>query len=567
MQPLMFGTLHWRRTVSAGVAALFALGFFSAAPARALATRTPLPISSFYDMTVDDSNGHVFVSGGSETSDLVVMDTQGNVAAQVPVAGATGMVLVGTTLYVAAADSASIDAIDTTASPPAVTSTIDISPLSNPQDLAYLDGRLWFTAASPDHPDLLNSVDTDGTGLSVGSWASWMTNPMRFVSADTGGNLVYVYDSSSSLHAFDVSSVPPTELHSKGGFNEIADATLLPGANDLAYASGSPYNYPVLATSDFSAAGEYGVTNPYPTAVAASAAYGGLLAGGSNSAGSPDVWTFHLGTTQAFWSYDFNDGSIRVAPHGMAWSADGNTLYVVSSVYNGTSPAFTVFKPPSSATKDSTVQVSANPSRIVVGGSSKVLFHLSGGDTNRTLDIYAEPVGEAETLIEEKPVDSNGNLSLSVSPRVSTIYSAYYDGDGVWLPSSGKTTVKVQARFRITMEGWSSRSGKYFVYRTGVNPKVDVELIPNSAGRWIRGILQAKAPSGWKTVSTTSGQLDANSSAVLVLKHLTPSIPYRLEARFGGYWLNTACVSGWRYVKVLGGTATATSPEKTSASF
>ncbi len=77
------------------------------------ATSTALP-GLLYKMVVDDATGRVFVSL-YDTSKIAVLDFDGNLVTTITgEAGARGLALVGSHLYVVAANAGAIDDIDTT---------------------------------------------------------------------------------------------------------------------------------------------------------------------------------------------------------------------------------------------------------------------------------------------------------------------------------------------------------------------------------------------------------------------------------------------------------------------
>lgn len=99
------------------------------------------------DIVVDESHGHVFVSGGRLESSVAVTDLDGRLVHTIPgLGGADGMVLSAdeSTLYVGLAGDRAIAAVDTT--------TLAVStyptPSRCPRHLAQIDGGLYFTSSS-----------------------------------------------------------------------------------------------------------------------------------------------------------------------------------------------------------------------------------------------------------------------------------------------------------------------------------------------------------------------------------------------------------------------------------
>jgi len=101
------------------------------------------------DIVVDESHGHVFISGGRLESKVVVTDLDGTLVTTLTgLAGADGMVLSpdGSTLYVGLAVAGAIAAVDTT--------TFDVStyptPDRCPRHVTQIRGAVYFTSACQD---------------------------------------------------------------------------------------------------------------------------------------------------------------------------------------------------------------------------------------------------------------------------------------------------------------------------------------------------------------------------------------------------------------------------------
>src|SRR5205085_974025 len=92
------------------------------------------------------AHGHVFVSGGTGDSRVVVFDLVGNVVTTLTNEfGATAMLLDGSTLYIAQTTTSRIDQIDTASL--VSLGTMSVSPATQPSSLAKAGGRLWFNDA------------------------------------------------------------------------------------------------------------------------------------------------------------------------------------------------------------------------------------------------------------------------------------------------------------------------------------------------------------------------------------------------------------------------------------
>ncbi len=158
---------------------------------------TPLPsFSGFHSILFDDAHGLVFVTGGSWMN-LLVFDETASPVAELPIEGASGMAQVGSLIYVAAADSDTIDVVDTSLSPPSVIRQLPMPGYGEPDDIVAAAGRLWFsattlTATGPYGPHVLAGIGYDGSGLAVvPHTGDWDPTPLR---TDPSSSTIYVLD-------------------------------------------------------------------------------------------------------------------------------------------------------------------------------------------------------------------------------------------------------------------------------------------------------------------------------------------------------------------------------------
>ncbi|MEA2550854.1 MAG: hypothetical protein QOE25_623, partial [Actinomycetota bacterium] len=314
-----------------------AAGMLSAPPAAAT-TGATLPFSTFARLAVDGAHGLEFVSGGPGTSSLAVFDTSGDPVETIPMQGASGMALVGSTLYVAEADAPDIAIVDTSAQPPAVVGALDIGTFTQPSDLTYVSGRLWFFTATG-----LAAVRPDGTELAGPFYVGAGYQPW-FADGLEGGAELAMFDSGLSpatLYQYRA-SVPPVLLGqtwSVGGSDDAGQMAVVPGHSTMMLAADYPHAYPEIRGVDAATLRSY-AAGPYPTAVATSSADGGMIAGGALGLDGPDVWAYGFGQTTSFFSYDFGGTDVWTMPRGIAWSADGSEIFVVASGAAGTNPTF-----------------------------------------------------------------------------------------------------------------------------------------------------------------------------------------------------------------------------------
>jgi hypothetical protein len=165
------------------------------------------------DIVVDESHGHVFISGGRLESNVAVTDLDGTLVTTITgLAGADGMVLSAdaSTLYVGLAVAGAIAAVDTT--------TFDVSTYSTPdrcpRHLTQIDGAVYFTSACQDTWYDIARLDTvTGTVDPVvlaGEPDNYLLYAKQIVPDPVREGRFYVIDKQSSLfhvHAYELDSV------------------------------------------------------------------------------------------------------------------------------------------------------------------------------------------------------------------------------------------------------------------------------------------------------------------------------------------------------------------------
>lgn len=384
------------RISAVSVLVISSLTSVGAPPASAMAG-TLLPLTNFYGMVVDGAQDHVFVTGGNGNDKVLVLDYEGNILTSIYVPGASGMTLVGTTLYVAAYGGASIDTIDTTTNPPTKSGTVPIGSYTQPQEIAYAGGRLWFTAiVAGGSTRTVAVVNTNGTGLqAAGSFKG-----DRFRTDPTDPNVLMSFSfGSSGVYKYDASTLPATLVRSSaylGSASNQKDLEVLPDGTKFTLASGAPYEFPEFRTSDFGAMQTY-AASPYPVAVAATSTGGGRLAGGVMGLYEPDVWVYDIGYAQPTWTFDWGTTDVTMFNAGLEWSDDGTRLFAIGGNATGHVVRFYVFNPSPAVTLSLDVAgggvVGTSPSGISCPPTCSADFP---GDA--TVNIYASPdIGQSFT--------------------------------------------------------------------------------------------------------------------------------------------------------------------------
>ena len=526
-------------------------------PARAAGTVLPFP--SLYDMVVDDARDHVFVSGGASTASLPVYDFDGTLATSIPIAGATGMVLLGDLLYVSAASGPSIEVIDAAADPPVVVDSLAIDPFVQPGDLTEAAGKLWFFADSATDDDQLVSIGLDGSDLSSGFTAAANYGP-RFVDGLPGGSELWMFDQGLSpltVSGYDATSDPPTFLRSKHNTGDASNGrqvAMMPDRASMIVAAGGASAYPQVRVSDLLTLRNY-AADAYPVAVAVTPSGGGLIVGGADGVYWNDLWAYTTGTTVDVWHHDFDDPDRTVVSNGIAVADDANTIFAVVSNETG-NPSFVVLKiDGTSTTEPSALTVTASPREVGYRGQVEVAVHLEGGETNRTVTVYAEANG-TQRQVYSGSVNGAGNARFIHRPTERTVYLARYDGEAAWSEAEDRSpAVTVQARITARLVGQFARRDGYTLFRDGVTPRVSVAVAPNHAGDPVTYTLEGR-PTGtrsWTRFDRDRYTLNADSAGAARVLHTRTGLDYRIKATFEGDERNRAVSTSWMYFRIVRG--------------
>jgi DNA-binding beta-propeller fold protein YncE len=304
-----------------------------------------VPNYRFGDILVDEAHGHIYITGGKGTSDLVVTDLDGgNVRTLAGIApGAAGMALSpdGTKLYIAASDQDWLRIVDTT--------TFALSgqfagktdgTMSCPRDVAFAAGQLWVSWGCDNAPAGIGRVDLQ-TGAfqlnAIGSiddrlataplLATTPSQPSMVIAGETGSNpaLVVRFEATSTL--LYQQAIRRTD---GGSVDQLA---ITPDGSQVIVPSGAPYYHPALRTSDLVEVHQY-PTDAYPNAVAIRD--DGLVVAGINGAYEKDVYVFQPGGSTPIATYEFGHlpnqetWPYTLVPGGLA--VHGDRIYAVTQV-------------------------------------------------------------------------------------------------------------------------------------------------------------------------------------------------------------------------------------------
>lgn len=331
-----------RRILSVSVLLIMTLGLLPTQSAGAASKTTALPFSSFSSMVVDSVRQRVFVSSRANT-EVIQLDFNGNIVASLAgIPNPSGMVLSGSTLYVAAYGGSRIEAWDAAAVPPTRISTYSTAPLTSPNDLVLAGGKLWFTSKCGQWDGKLASMELDGTNVTQhppDTFAYWTYCPALMSSPQAPDRIFMMASgiSPNTLYEYDVATGAPVEVHSDDfgwgnfGWSEIG---VMPGGDTF-----------VMGSTAGGGIGEYQMDNmfgPIDTyqplsglyvdsgSVIVTPAAGGRIASSSWDYFNNVVQTWDIGTLTPKQSWVLPE---ELFARGLAFSPDGLSLFAVSGDY------------------------------------------------------------------------------------------------------------------------------------------------------------------------------------------------------------------------------------------
>ncbi|WIM93980.1 hypothetical protein ACTOB_005978 [Actinoplanes oblitus] len=323
-----------------GVALVTGLAGAAITPAVAVAapapTVTTLPFSDPSDVV--STGTRVFVSGGSESKQIVVTDAAGTVTGTVDgLDGPTDLQLSNDrrTLYVALRPAGKIAAVDTGSL--ALTATFDIGAGTCPSSLAYTGRYLWFGYGCDTWTGDIGRIDL-GRRPTVATKgladAAFYTAPL--LASATGNTRVLLAGERQLSPSIDIAYA----VGAGGELTRISATTpensgangqglaLDPGGTTAFAAGGAPYHVQSYPVEDMRKTGTAYETGPYPNAVAVSRD-GTRVAGGVYAPYDPDVFVFDLNGTPVT-RFELGGSDHTLVSGALAWAPNGRRLYAVS---------------------------------------------------------------------------------------------------------------------------------------------------------------------------------------------------------------------------------------------
>ena len=519
-------------------------------------------LTGFHQIVVDDAGGYVFLSEGEDSypiegaadasTALVVTTLSGAYVTTLDAGdGVEGLALApdGGTLYVALAAKDAVAALDVASiasSSPA--QTLYAMPSgSMPYDLVLQSGELWVSydgGASSEFGDF--DVSVSPPTFTDGPFATpWNSAPD--LGADPGDTGVVVGSQNNSSLAqtvvYNTSADPATATSSTpylGGPYTSASCqyafqpAVLPGGTEIVDACDAPAKLEIYKVTDLETpVGAYGTGGLAPVAVTDTAS--GTLAVGSSSSGTsgqgsvyvyrPDhtlVNVFHLGT------------GVQLAARGLAWSADGSTLYAVTMTGSGSAPTFGLRVLRSATTPASTLTLSGPGTADITKAlalSGKLTLSTGAALSREAVTVTRTQTGSTATRKFTLTTAPNGSFQLKDTPPTlgKYTYTAVFAGASGVLGTSAAhvaSVVKIPTALTVTT------SGTDFNYQATAT--VTAHLGPTYTGRSVSIYAQVVGSSGRKLLR--SGRVNAHGelTASYRAQHSTTvSAVFAGDARYG----------------------------------
>jgi hypothetical protein len=328
--------------VAAAVITPAATGIAStlSSPSGPVDPNATLPTTSVVAMAVDSAHHQLFISTGAATNSLLVTNESGAVTDTIALNGASGLTLVGNSLYVGESGASDIAVIDT--STLVVTRRLATGANTCPTSVAVVASRYVVYGLSCDQQGgSVAAIDLTSPFLTPAAvpGVNLFSNPI--VRAVPNSTTVIVGDLGLDPSGVSIVNVSgsPTVVKSvwelANGCENLQDLAVSPDGQSFVPACGWPYHHDVFSTTDLSQTDSY-PTGTYPSAAAFSPD-GNTFAGGTQFSYAKALYV--LSTTKGNHTLalaeDFGT-PWATAPQAVGFSADGATVFAITKAWFGT---------------------------------------------------------------------------------------------------------------------------------------------------------------------------------------------------------------------------------------
>jgi hypothetical protein len=539
------------------------LGALAVGTARASASvpASTLPLRGFGHILVDESTQQVFVTGSSSDTSIAVEGLDGLPEKTIPnEAYASGMALVGSTLYVARCGEDAIDEIDTATDQRVGTLTANALPSFGSCDLAYAGGLLWYVDDSTG--DLASVTLTPPGTVTVTSVSANAEGEQLRASPANPDDLLLT---GAGAALYDVSNpASPSVIASNAAADDLyGDGVFSPSGSDFFDTRGTTYA-DEFALPGLTLVRSYSSALVYPDAVEAVGVSpdGTDLAAGwrdptASTGALGGVVVYPIGGTSASESWAF---SMPVAEYGLAY-ADNHTIYAITDPGSTETPRLHVL----STLPAASVSITSSAATVNEGGGATLTAHLGTSSTNRGLSIYRyADAGGPPKLVYSGTVGPRGNITYIVHPETDTSYAAIWTGDSTHAATgSSLVNIHVVPAMNEHLIGAYGISGVYRLFHYSAHcvtahtsgcPLFGLTVAPNLARQIVQVQLQEYLSGAWRLAVEKRYNLSSTSSLGVYFYYSgtgVENIPTRVRAVFAGdpYVVNPA-TGKWMYFKV-----------------
>ncbi len=542
---------------------LTVVGSQAAAAAPATTTVT-LPLNGFFQMLVDPTSHHVFVDGDpTESNDaIVVLDAGGSVDGSISgESDAGGMVVDGSTLYVARCGQGVIDEIDTTTLEKVGSISASVGGTCR---LGLAGGRLWYPTTSGYTPiDTVtiaapNTVATDQIPVSLEdpTFLGVPNNPNELWVGETTGTF-------PKVELVDASQATPTIIGNDAFSGISIDDWALSSDAQTMYLADGASQLLALNTAAHLGSAAYYTTGSFARAVDLSPS-GDEVVGGVDENAS-NVQEFSIASGKRALAATTADAPTPSTPAGgVRYSEDGSQIFSIT-----TDPSEVVELHVTDARAASTLTVSAGGANTALTGSTVRLtgaLHVPSGGTlsSQTVTVTATtPLGAVRT-IGTATTNGLGNWGITtpaLKPGGQWTFHATYTGGAfadssasvgvrVGLPeplltvTAGASTVNYGSGIVLTVHLGKWQTNRTVTIYKSTSGSAPVKLASGSVSS--RGTFSYTAHPGMKTVYTARFTGDdtylAKASAGKVI-----FVRARLSITQSGYYRTSGAVRLYHY--------------------
>jgi hypothetical protein len=299
-------------------------------------------------IAVDEVRRQVFVSS-AQANVVSVLDFDGRLVHTIKgIAGPGALLVDGDRLFVVSTTAGRIDVLNASTFKPLA--RYGEGTLVKPGPLVKAGGRLWTSTGSCGaFKTMLVSINPVSGATVVHPLIDGLSYCIELTASTSDPNLLLAFQpglSPPTIVRLDVSGSPTVATSRREEeLSNLKQLAFLPRGDRFVAASGAPFRFLEFRTADLAESGIEYPAEPYPNAVATTGARDGLIAAGISSIDGPDVYMYPAGEPGRRLSTFTLKASQELMDRGLAWTADGKSLFAVSGSFDGTNIRLHVILP------------------------------------------------------------------------------------------------------------------------------------------------------------------------------------------------------------------------------